>query len=830
MAGTTSFVISMILTAVNQMSPAITQAVRNMRMYQNIINEVNRSSNKESWFNTAIQRAEQFGKKLKDAQDSMEKLVKSGEKNIFAGTAMALPLVGAIKSAANVENIQTSLRLTGMSQTEVENLTKQAQETMRRTMFSTSEVLGIDRALAQVGMDYKKIQSVGTTATYLAELEANRNGADPNETAKQFAQITEQLGISLNPQKVNEMADMVNRIATVTSASIATLSDSSRYFNLVGKVQGLRPEDIMMTQGLAARFGLEGSIGGTHLKDFFERLNPYTHMGPHGSAQLEAFAQLGWLKGVQRDKKGKIVGFSGDVFHDEKGNLVGADKIFSILGETYKKAGNKEQFNALMTRIFGQQGQDIAAAIGQNPEAFAMLVEQMSKVLPVENQITEYQKTFKQQFHALTSTLADFGRQIGTIVLPGLTSFITRLNTSLPAIQGLIDKHKGLIKGFVYAWGALAGFKIGKGVFKIAIGAPLKDLIGFGRLLTGIGKSSLKVARDVKGFIDTFRYFKQGSGFVSALWKSIAFGRPVLGRLTAMMTQFGTRIGVAFIKLRLMTGNALSFLAKQAVMFGVRFHQAFLLASTRVSQFGLRMGAALGKAGLSLLSFTTRGLAQVAIMGARFIWLGAQAMAMGIRMAAAWLIGLGPVGWIITGVIALVVAFIAAWKTNFLGFRTWLIGFWNGVRTVFWNFVTWVKTVGTNIVQGIWEGIQSMGSWLASNLKSFVSNYITGPIKSLLGIHSPSRVFAGYGVNIVQGLSNGINDNARRAEMASRNLAKRVAIAPGINGGTRGGSSSRIHVEQHYHIQSTDPKKAAREASRLNDKYWRSRDPRLMRA
>ncbi|GIM45963.1 hypothetical protein DNHGIG_15120 [Collibacillus ludicampi] len=815
MAGTTSFVISMILTAVNQMSPAITQAVRNMRMYQNVINEVNRSSNKESWFNTAIQRAEQFGKKLKDAQDSMEKLVKSGEKNIFAGTAMALPLVGAIKSASNVENIQTSLRLTGMSQTEVDNLTKQAQETMRRTMFNTAQVLGIDRSLAQVGMDYKKIQSVGTTATYLAELEANRNGADPNETAKQFAQITEQLGISLNPQKVNEMADIVNRIATVTSASVATLSDSSRYFNLVGKIQGLKPEDIVMTQGLAARFGLEGSIGGTHLKDFFERLNPYTHMGPHGSAQLEAFAQLGWLNGVKRDKKGKIVGFSGDVFHDAQGNLVSAAKIFSILGETYKKSGNREQFTALLTRVLGQQGQDIAAAIAQNPEAFAMLVEQLSKVLPVEESISEYQKTFNQQFHAFTSTLADFGRQIGTLVLPGLTSFITRLNASLPAVQGFIDKHKVLIKDFVYAWGALAGFKIGKGIFKIAIGAPLKDLIGFGRFLTGIGKTSLKVARDVKGFIDAFRYFKQGSGFVSALWKAIAFGRPILNRLTVLMTQLGLRGGLALLKLQLAAGRALTLLGS-----GMR---ATLLIAKGI---GMGLAAPFYTLGRGIIKVVP----QVVMFGGRLLWLGAQAMAMGIRMATAWLIGLGPVGWIIAGVIALVVAFIAAWKTNFLGLRTWLIGFWNGVKTVFWNFVIWVKTVGTNIVQGIWEGIRSMGSWLASNLKSFVSNYITGPIKSLLGIHSPSRVFAGYGLNIVQGLSNGINDNARRAEMASRNLAKRVAIAPGISGGTRGGSSSRIHVEQHFHIQSIDPKKAAREASRLNDKYWRSRDPRLMRA
>jgi hypothetical protein len=43
-------------------------------------------------------------------------------------------------------------------------------------------------------------------------------------------------------------------------------------------------------------------------------------------------------------------------------------------------------------------------------------------------------------------------------------------------------------------------------------------------------------------------------------------------------------------------------------------------------------------------------------------------------MALAWIIGLGPVGWIIGGVTLAVIAAVAAWKTNFGGFRDWVMG------------------------------------------------------------------------------------------------------------------------------------------------------------
>lgn len=62
--------------------------------------------------------------------------------------------------------------------------------------------------------------------------------------------------------------------------------------------------------------------------------------------------------------------------------------------------------------------------------------------------------------------------------------------------------------------------------------------------------------------------------------------------------------------------------------------------------------------------------------------------------------------------------------------------------------------IGLAIVQGVWEGITGAGAWLAEQIGDFFGGIVDG-IKELLGIHSPSRVFAGIGENMALGLGTG---------------------------------------------------------------------------
>lgn len=65
-----------------------------------------------------------------------------------------------------------------------------------------------------------------------------------------------------------------------------------------------------------------------------------------------------------------------------------------------------------------------------------------------------------------------------------------------------------------------------------------------------------------------------------------------------------------------------------------------------------------------------------------------------------------------------------------------------------------IVEVGNNIVQGIWEGIQNMATWIKNKVTGFFSGIVDG-VKGLLGIHSPSTVFADMGKNMALGLGDG---------------------------------------------------------------------------
>lgn len=71
--------------------------------------------------------------------------------------------------------------------------------------------------------------------------------------------------------------------------------------------------------------------------------------------------------------------------------------------------------------------------------------------------------------------------------------------------------------------------------------------------------------------------------------------------------------------------------------------------------------------------------------------------------------------------------------------------------------------IGKNIVQGIWNGIQSAVSWLTGKIKGFCNN-IVNSVKNVLGIHSPSTVFAGMGKNMALGMGEGFSAEMKDVE------------------------------------------------------------------
>lgn len=109
--------------------------------------------------------------------------------------------------------------------------------------------------------------------------------------------------------------------------------------------------------------------------------------------------------------------------------------------------------------------------------------------------------------------------------------------------------------------------------------------------------------------------------------------------------------------------------------------------------------------------------------------------------------------------------------------------------------------IGSDMIRGLWNGINDMIGWIGNKIKSFSSGILNG-IKGFFGIHSPSTVFAGVGENLGLGLANGLDSSIgvvsgavdRMADDALSAINKPLVSAEvafgGANGITAGGNIS----------------------------------------
>lgn len=83
---------------------------------------------------------------------------------------------------------------------------------------------------------------------------------------------------------------------------------------------------------------------------------------------------------------------------------------------------------------------------------------------------------------------------------------------------------------------------------------------------------------------------------------------------------------------------------------------------------------------------------------------------------------------------------VKSWGSNLIKTGT------DAAKNTFNNIIDWFKKlpgqildIGKSIVEGLWNGITSMGDWLWGNVTGLFGGLVDG-IKNTLGIHSPSRV------------------------------------------------------------------------------------------
>ena len=96
-----------------------------------------------------------------------------------------------------------------------------------------------------------------------------------------------------------------------------------------------------------------------------------------------------------------------------------------------------------------------------------------------------------------------------------------------------------------------------------------------------------------------------------------------------------------------------------------------------------------------------------------------------------------------------------------------------GIVNALGKGVSQLANVGKNLVKGLWEGIQSLASWLWNKVSGWISSIWDG-ICDFFGIHSPSDEMAWIGEMLVEGLAGSIKDNGKDAVKAAEGMSSDI--------------------------------------------------------
>ena len=223
------------------------------------------------------------------------------------------------------------------------------------------------------------------------------------------------------------------------------------------------------------------------------------------------------------------------------------------------------------------------------------------------------------------------------------------------------------------------------------------------------------------------------------LTAGVAVVLTVLGALTlALATLLGpmltTRYGLAMLGIKL--GSLLPSLGALSSGFGMLMRGMMLLGGGFMRLPGLLRI-------VFMMMLANPVVAIVAMLAAAAVYIWANWGSLGPKFAALWF-----------GI-----------KSAAGTAGDWIMQKWNGITGWFSGLSTRFVAIGGQIIDGLMSGIDAKWEALKSKAQA-LADTVTNTVKGALGIHSPSRVFAGLGGFTMVGFAQGLTD-AQHAPLAA---------------------------------------------------------------
>lgn len=737
--------------------------------------------------------------KTKSFAETLESKMKAAAKAVSVAIGAATTAVTAFaKASIDVGKsfdaaMSEVAAISGATGAEFDALREKALEMGSITKFSATESAEALKYMAMAGWK---------TEDMLAGLEGIMNlaAASGENLGATSDIVTDALtAFGMSAEQSGHFADVLAAASSNANTNVGLLGDSFRYVAPVAGALGYTAEDTAVALGLMANSGIKASQAGTSLRAALSSMLDATN------PTMAAMEQIGLATDgvvtalVNTDGTTKTLAETMGILRDKFAELTQAEQaeyaaqIFgreAMSGMLAIVNTSEAEYQKLATAIYNAEGaaQEMATVMIDNlagdMENFQGAVE--SARISLSDKLTPTLREVVQFGTEMVGVLVDKLSPAIEKAAKKIADFIMGIN-----VEDAVDAIGSLIQTFVDLLPVITGVTAAVGAYKaaMAISHVIEGVKAAIAALTGVTQAQTTAQTLLNGVM-------AANPFV-AVATAVAAVTAALVTLWATNEDFRSAVGAIWDAIKGVFSTAWEGI-KSVWDAAVGFFEGVWKGIS---------GAFIGVADFFGGVFST------AWEGVTAIWEGAADFFSGVWDG-------------VTGVFSGVADFFGevfskAWeavKSVWDGVTDFFQGIVDNIVGAFSGIFDTFKGIGGDIVRGIWDGITGLAQWLGERVEGFFDGIVSGVMK-LLGMNSPSKVFAGIGKNMVLGLAEGWNDeyrgikrqieNGMHFDTASVDISARGSYGGAGMAGMGGGDTYNF-----YSPKALDPVSAAREMKR----------------
>ena len=545
------------------------------------------------------------------------------------------------------------------------------------------------------------------------------------ENLLSYAKDAATMGVAFD-MAAGDAGEAMATMANVLGKPITEMAQFGDVINHLSDNANSKAKDIV---NVITRVGSDTRMLGLSEKQSAALGSTFLSMGkaPELAAQAvkgmsSAFLQL---KAGDHEKELKQLGFTTKSFAAAMNK--DAQGAISSFIEKVKKMPKDKQY-PLLAKVFGKQYADDVLLLAQNTGEYnrqlGLLQEtdangNLKYIGSMQREFENRSNTTENKLTKLKSSLTEIATKIGNAFLPVITSFVENITPVIYGITEWVETNPQLME-----WVLTIGGGIGA-----VVGGLLTLHSAFSFVSAGL-LPFIKVGKFLGGFLGNFLF--------SAISK-LSLG---LGYLIGYVIKGAMMFGKAILMMsRALLTNPIGLLITGIAVAAYLIYDNWGKIGPWFSELWQTVSGAFSSAWSSITNFCSEAWTNISNF-----------FTSGIGNITATILDWSPLG---------------LFQQVFSTVLSW---FGIDVPSKFSDF-------GKNMIDGLVNGIKN--AWEgAKQIVSDLGEGIKGWFAEKLGIHSPSRVFKGYGVNVVEGLAIGMNKSISMAEDASDNLSSAV----GLNG------------------------------------------------